>query len=232
MKSIKLTKFKSYAFTLAEVLITLGIIGIVAAILLPNVVGMYKRKVYSNMLKKNFVEINHAFEQLESDGIDFVTMLYDGEYNKFIEEFFFPKFSGAKLFPEAYFGNSMCGGPTSQAQYLWRGSNKQKVTSGAFSSTPVKSVQTNSGACISIWEYWNKPYITVDINGPQKKTNTIGMDVFMFYIDKNGFLRPHGYGMQISSILNNCPDNPSDFGTGGHYCTARILLDNWEMKYR
>ena len=40
------------AFTLAEVLITLGIIGVVAALTLPNIVRYYKRKESSVRIKK------------------------------------------------------------------------------------------------------------------------------------------------------------------------------------
>ena len=43
------------AFTLAEVLITLGIIGVVAALTLPSLVGNYKRKVTANKVK-NFIQ--------------------------------------------------------------------------------------------------------------------------------------------------------------------------------
>ncbi len=47
---MKITKHR--AFTLAEVLITLGIIGIVAAMTLPTLISNYKAKVIANKLKK------------------------------------------------------------------------------------------------------------------------------------------------------------------------------------
>ena len=40
------------AFTLSEVLITLGVIGIVAAITIPNLMGKYQKQVTVNKLKK------------------------------------------------------------------------------------------------------------------------------------------------------------------------------------
>lgn len=40
------------AFTLAEVLITLGIIGVVAAMTLPTLVGEYQKKQTATQLKK------------------------------------------------------------------------------------------------------------------------------------------------------------------------------------
>ncbi len=42
---------KFYAFTLAEVLITLGIIGIVAAMTLPTIIQKQQEKVLINQLK-------------------------------------------------------------------------------------------------------------------------------------------------------------------------------------
>ena len=46
------------AFTLAEVLITLGIIGIVAAMTLPTLIGKYQKKQTVTQLKKSYTEIS------------------------------------------------------------------------------------------------------------------------------------------------------------------------------
>ncbi len=43
-----------YGFTLAEVLITLGIIGVVAAMTLPNLIANYRSKVAVTQLKKMY----------------------------------------------------------------------------------------------------------------------------------------------------------------------------------
>lgn len=42
--SVKLKK-SIRAFTLAEVLITIGIIGIIAALTIPNLMGLYRKKL-------------------------------------------------------------------------------------------------------------------------------------------------------------------------------------------
>ena len=44
--------YKKAAFTLAEVLVTLGIIGVVAALTIPALIADYKKIVYVNQLKK------------------------------------------------------------------------------------------------------------------------------------------------------------------------------------
>ena len=43
---------KKHAFTLAEVLITLGVIGVVAAMTLPIVINSYKDQVQLSLFKK------------------------------------------------------------------------------------------------------------------------------------------------------------------------------------
>lgn len=52
--------FKKFAFTLAEVLITLGIIGVIAALTVPTLVSKYKEKVTVTKLKKVNSILNNA----------------------------------------------------------------------------------------------------------------------------------------------------------------------------
>ena len=58
---------KQAAFTLAEVLITLGIIGIVAAMTLPSLVANYKEKEIITKAKKDYSIIMQAFQFAQSD---------------------------------------------------------------------------------------------------------------------------------------------------------------------
>ena len=53
------------AFTLAEVLITLGIIGVVAAMTLPALVANYKNKVLANQTKKTYATLLNAMNEWE-----------------------------------------------------------------------------------------------------------------------------------------------------------------------
>lgn len=53
-------KSKNLAFTLAEVLITLGVIWVVAAMTLPAVVGKYKEQVTVNKVKKIYSTMSNA----------------------------------------------------------------------------------------------------------------------------------------------------------------------------
>ncbi|MBQ8168255.1 type II secretion system protein, partial [bacterium] len=50
------------AFTLAEVLITLAIIGVVAAMTIPTLIGNYKKLVVEVRLAKFYNNMNHALK--------------------------------------------------------------------------------------------------------------------------------------------------------------------------
>lgn len=56
-----LTSAKTNGFTLAEVLITLGIIGIVAALTLPSLITNYREKQRVTQLKKIYSTLQQAF---------------------------------------------------------------------------------------------------------------------------------------------------------------------------
>lgn len=99
--------YRYRGFTLAEVLITLGIIGIVAALTIPNVTAHYRKKVVETRLAKFYSVMNQAVQMSEKDngpkeywdaiGDNFVTD-EDGEvdktqsaamswYNKYLKEY-------------------------------------------------------------------------------------------------------------------------------------------------
>ena len=64
---------KNKAFTLAEVLITLGIIGVVAAMTLPAVITNVQKKVVENQIKVFNSTINNAFKMAQAE--------YGGTFN-------------------------------------------------------------------------------------------------------------------------------------------------------
>ena len=53
-------------FTLAEVLITLGIIGVVAAMTLPTIINNYQKQVTVNKLKKFYTVMTQAIKLEEA----------------------------------------------------------------------------------------------------------------------------------------------------------------------
>lgn len=70
---------KNKAFTLAEVLITLGIIGVVAAMTLPAVITNVQKKVVENQIKVFNSTINNAFKMAQAE--------YGGTFNDWISSY-------------------------------------------------------------------------------------------------------------------------------------------------
>ena len=58
---------KRVAFTLAEVLITLGIIGVVAALTLPTLIQNHQKQVYVTQLKKAYSTLTNAYNELAAE---------------------------------------------------------------------------------------------------------------------------------------------------------------------
>lgn len=68
LKLQNLLNFKrKYGFTLAEVLITLGIIGVVAAITIPALISNYQKIVFANKLKVFYARITTAQKTIEDE---------------------------------------------------------------------------------------------------------------------------------------------------------------------
>ena len=66
-RPIALTTSKKVAFTLAEVLITLGIIGVVAAMTLPTLIQNHQKQTYVNGLKKAMNITTNMFKKMQAD---------------------------------------------------------------------------------------------------------------------------------------------------------------------
>ena len=60
-----------FGFTLAEVLITLGIIGVVAALTIPSLMSKYHRMTVETKLKKFYSTMNQAIKLSEEDNDGF-----------------------------------------------------------------------------------------------------------------------------------------------------------------
>lgn len=94
------------AFTLAEILITLGIIGVVAAITIPNLIQNYKQKVYSAKLKKMYSTFINALEasQAENGELKTWSMPNAPDNKEFFDKYLKPYFESINI---KYFSNSI-----------------------------------------------------------------------------------------------------------------------------
>ena len=91
---------KQQGFTLAETLITIGIIGVVAALTIPTIISEYQERVLVNLAKKNYSVVMNAINMYNNDnesiGNYSVLMDYSKSNTEIITDFM-KYFNGAKL---------------------------------------------------------------------------------------------------------------------------------------
>lgn len=209
------------AFTLAEVLITLGIIGIVAAMTVPALINKYKNKQAVVQLQKAYSELSQVINRASVDfGPAYEWSDWDNA-ETITRNYILPYYKSLKVYESQYFNYPMCG-YAAKEQYSWL---NHVGVSTPFTNYMI-SFHTNNGVCIGIEPV--KKEIYIDINGARKdnKRNTFGRDIFVFVITPDSRLMPVGYDLTRTRLNADCNINGK-----GYYCAARIMLDNWEMKY-
>ena len=237
------------AFTLAEVLITLGIIGIVAAMTIPTLIANYQKKQTVTKLKQTYSIISQALTMAQAEHGDTTTWDVGGIYDtatddpnfnhedavkKFATKYFIPYLKVSKDFgyttlPEIdYDGDYLpvtgAFSKSVNAQgYILRLSNDVLIRVGLGTGC-LDGEKNPDGTCV-VRTYKNIVF-KVDINGFQKP-NTVGKDVFNMTFDVRkkvfGF---HNYGSSTrQSYLDKCKTDEDS-----QICGYLIFLDGWEIK--
>lgn len=229
MLKMSLTNRRSKAFTLAEVLVTLGIIGVVSAMTIPALTQNWQKKSYVTQLHKVYNEFNQVFTQMINDNQ--AINLQEAGMSGFVDSSpnYEKRFMQENFKVVKYCGNSSSGCFGS----------KYRTINGGSSSAPygTSTVTIAGGAAITIHDRT----IYVDVNGA-KGPNIWGRDMFEmnFYSDgtidavppeciKSNTNCPSGSNAKQSreNLFNSyCKQN--GWTTG---CFAKILNDNWEMNY-
>lgn len=176
------------AFTLAEVLITLGIIGVVAALTMPSLMANYKKSVAKNQFKKTYSTLTNAFNQTVQDlgeSVNCSHQSYTSEackelWNEFVKNLNVVKYCETDAYAQG------CVPDYSSENFL------RTQGCGGFSAPQIKEQQPAAVLADGsiIFPYgWQKtlyPAIGFDING-FKKPNVGGQDVFSLGIsNKSG----------------------------------------------
>ena len=206
------------AFTLVEVLVTLGLIGVVAAVTLPNLIKNYQKHVTVNKLKKNYTVIQQVLKRAEADFQTDISELDDMWVNDtegILKTYFIPYLQGAKLYRQ------MCNHKYGDYIHL----NGRSVSNPPFNN--VSSIQLNNGVCIGISSSVEGTdrslFIDIDGNHPP---NIAGKDFFIFVIGPNnkltvGNLENPNSGWGACSL--------SESRSAGWYCASKIIKDGWKI---
>ena len=227
------------AFTLAEVLVTLGIIGVVSAMTVPTLMQNYQRQSYVTQLHKVYNELSQALLRYQTDknAINFKEAGLSGSeaYTEFQKNYF-------KVVQD-------CG--TTQTPCF---ASSYKKMSGSSTNFKCKygCMSLASGAAIGGYgDGTNGVYeIVVDVNG-QKGPNIFGRDAFTMYIytaqnviDDLALKNPDDMNDSTwdseSSVPLTQDQREKNFQRAcqgdakpgeWHGCFGKILNDNWQMNY-
>ena len=219
-------------FTLAEVIITLGIIAIVAAMTLPSLIGNYQKKQTATQLKKIYSLLQQAQKRAEVDyeAIEYwdFTLSKTEFANRYIKPYYkiLTDYDNTN-FPTDYITNCNNGG-NCDGYGSFPTASKFILTDGTlFAVNPAHSAPGENQLFITI---------IVDING-LKKPNKYGRDIFMFSVQPANGVLPYGVGnlaglTQTASydrqlLLNR---ESRSCQKDGIFCAALIMTDNWEIK--
>src|SRR5574344_2438880 len=257
------SKIKRTAFTLAEVLIVLGIIGIVASMTIPTLMNKVAKQEYLTALKKFYSTQMDGWSRLLADeGVQQLedTSVWQGMTSSGCapsganDADCKPFFDGLKK----YFRFKVITVPSYQTYKLkgtkWYYYTGRKVLAFAdgsvmFDGTFFKSAdKANSTKSAQIAAggghmYSSQAYIRIDING-FKKPNTLGRDIFDFWLSGDGKLYPDegkdhslyrmdnlSWTWQNDSMRCGTAGSTDVSDAYGYGCAARIMDEGWQMNY-
>lgn len=201
------SKFKP-AFTLAEVLIALGIIGIVAALTIPRLFTKCKEMQYRTTYKKVYSSLNQAIKYAqEDDGVDLTTSrkdiddgagVYSGDYN--IGEIF-------KFISRYYNAKTTCFENNADKCWVCEGGESGCTSSceGATGAPDWQGCRKSSYAFVdangvAYYLYKNSEFpILIDVNG-NRKPNQLGRDRFVLKFG-NSLAPRDNYPSDINAVL-------------------------------
>lgn len=173
-------KFNRKGFTLAEVLITLGIIGVVAAMTLPDLKLKMDASANITSLKKFYTEFSNATNLLiseygEPDSWGLVDN--DAESSAAVLDMYKKRLNMTRICLE---GDTSC---FAFPVYTYKG--VVKITENEYSSWQLKSFVLNNGTTVFFDVNNGNFSVFFDVNG-LKKPNRLGEDVFAWAVNGKG----------------------------------------------
>lgn len=218
------------AFTLAEVLVTLGIIGIVAAMTLPSVLADYKKKEIPVRLLKFSSTLQNAFNLATIDYGPSTNWAYPSQQNNaeqtnaFVNTYIFPYLTGLRS----------CDANEQKCKRIAKslyGSTNDRMPVYIFSDGSCFGMITGGSTEISAQLHFTYDYNCLG------KPNEYDKDIFTFYLRQQAGEAPKMYAGNFP-VLN--AHSREDFlelcknhAESKHYqgiCSALIEYDGWEIR--
>ena len=212
------------AFTLAEVLITLGIIGIVAAMTLPSIMARHRSKVLEAQFHKRISEVSQAIMMLKKDEYFSGTLIGEQIASLLASQFkgsIVPDrsiYSAQKQYQKTQIGYEL---PTYKNYTKTADFRKYKLDDGAIIVSKEFFIFINNDN-YSLTNY----QIIIDVNGLQKP-NIFGYDVFAFELDKTDTLKSMPYSNATKAYCNTTSSDESNGWSCSYYAmTERDYFKN------
>lgn len=235
---------KLKGFTLAEVLVTLGIIGVVASITMPTLVQNYQKKAFATQLHKVYNELNQAgLSFLNSkNALNMSEAGFNGNEQNFLESAF-------RVVNNCGNSTTNCLAPSyksidgkSIGHIGKKGTIKScvSIASGAsicIGTAIIGGLGSDSKGTMSL----GAARVYVDTNG-LKGPNTYGRDFFDFVINQDGSagMMDGPFGNSSRSSLEMLKDGcvnyrelneGQDMNANDGSCFNYLVKNNWEMDY-
>lgn len=234
----------SNGFTLAEVLITLGIIGIVAAMTMPSLINKNKEKELVNRTKKLYSNIQNAvlLSQTEAGVVGDNSVFFDvTKSSAEIANNFSKFFNGSKVCTSS--SQKGCSTYYYQAKYATKYSGSgtsllsttmnhpkiilndgsiiavQQMTS-CYRVNPDDCLQDSTGSCV------------LDEDGNKTPRTTTSLVCAYLYIDVNGVKRPNQFGADMYQVgITSEKVLAGTWGPWGGTSFKNILTGNGKLVY-
>ena len=180
------------AFTLAEVLITLGIIGVVAAMTMPALIQNARNRELESALKKSASVIAQALDMYKAEnGVPITSDVSTHNLKPAIIKYFKVLQDCGEGYNDA---DSACiknyNDPDRNSTTYKNFSGNNTIFLNDFDDGQF--VLTD-GTLILLNNYETQAVIiSVDVNGYKKRPNRLGQDLFMFQLNEEGKLLPMG----------------------------------------
>ena len=213
------------AFTLAEVLITLGIIGVVAALTLPSVVQNYQKRSLEVATQKFYSVMSQAIKQYMADeGVDDLRQSsligYDDDSDEVItakNDEFFKKYLKAQICEDGCFADNYKT-QTGETSYAI-GKSADHAIEGRYLLLDGMVVDVYDGLSNALFCNSIPGTVYVDVNG-RKGPNKIGYDLWSMDVFYDGTI-------DESELIPDCRKNIDKCGVYGIYGnTPKDIRDN------
>lgn len=229
-RQIRIGDYKLAAFTLAEVLITLGIIGVVAALTMPALLNDTKDQEIIAKLKKSYSIFSQAttMVQIEHPSMDWQTVEGNLDNTKTIYEYYKPFLKIAK---DCGCGMTAPGCWSNDETKILNGKLNYQYAHKAGIGDTYCAARLADGTNIS-FDTWTGNYlgilpankgfffVYIDVNG-DKRPNALGRDVFLFVmLNEKGIIVPAGNDNDSARCTKS--DNTAYAGLD---CAAKVIKE-------